>query len=118
MQHVSRSKWVLACVIISVVLGTGIILAQDKGMAPAGGGGGVTFVNNSGHDITVFARYGSDESSCEHKPNQIELRVGAKSNSSVDSGTTGVCFCLDVPSRDTCPQGWSMVKPGGKRVFQ
>ncbi len=119
MQHFSRAKWVLASLAVCAVLGTGIVLAQDKpGGMGATSGGGVTLVNNSSHDLTVFARFGADESSCEHKPSQLEVRVGAKSSSTVDSGTTKVCFCLDVPSRDTCPNGWGEIKAGGKRVFQ
>ncbi len=117
MQHFSRAKWVLASLAICVVLGTGVVLAQkDAGGMPASGG--VTLVNNSNHNITIFARFGSDDASCEHKPSQLEINVPAKGNSTVDSGTTKVCFCLDIPSRDTCPQGWGQIKAGGKRVFQ
>ncbi len=117
MQQVFRVKWVLAAAAISIALGAGALLAQDKAAAPASGGGGVTIQNDSHHAITVFARYGS-EGSCEHAPNQVELNVAAGSSSTVDSGSSKVCICLDIPDRNTCPTGWAQVKAGGKRVFR
>jgi len=115
MQQVSRAKWILATAVLSIALGAGALLAQDKMAAPAAGGG-VTFQNDSSHSIGVFARYGG-EGSCEHLSNQVELNVAAGSSSTVDSGSSKVCFCLDVPARNTCPSGWGQVKAGGKRVF-
>ena len=118
MQQVFRVKWVLAAAALCIALGAGALLAQDKMAGPAsGGGGGVTIQNNSQHTIQVFARYGS-EGSCEHAPNQVELAVPAGASSTVDSGTSKVCLCLDIPDRNTCPSGWTQVKAGGKRVFQ
>lgn len=115
MQHISRAKWILATAALCTMLGAGALLAQDKMAAPAAGGG-VTFQNDSNHSLQIFARYGS-EASCEHGSSQVELHVAAGSSSSVDSGSSKVCFCLDVPDRNTCPSGWAQVKAGGKRVF-
>ncbi|HXO28378.1 MAG TPA: hypothetical protein VOA80_13605 [Thermoanaerobaculia bacterium] len=115
MQQVFRVKWVLAAAALCIALGAGALLAQDKAAAPASGG--VTIQNNSNHAIQVFARYGS-EGSCEHAPNQVELNVAAGSSSTVDSGSSKVCLCLDIPDRNTCPTGWAQVKAGGKRVFR
>jgi hypothetical protein len=118
MQQVFRVKWVLAAAALCIALGAGALLAQDKTAAPAsGGGGGVTIQNDSNHTIQVFARYGS-EGSCEHAPNQLEINVAAGSSSTVDSGSSKVCICLDIPDRNTCPTGWAQVKAGGKRVFR
>jgi len=114
MQQVFRVKWVLAAAALCTALGAGALLAQDKMAAPASGG--VTIQNDSKHAIVVFARYGS-EGSCEHAPNQVELNVAAGASSTVDSGSSKVCICLDIPDRNTCPTGWAQVKAGGKRVF-
>jgi hypothetical protein len=114
MQQVFRVKWIFATAALCTALGAGALLAQDKMAAP--GGGGVTFQNESNHTIEVFARYGSGDS-CEHGTNQVELHVAAGSSSTVDSGGSKVCFCLDIPDRNTCPSGWGQVKAGGKRVF-
>ena len=117
MQHGSRMKWLLGTVTLCTALGAGALLAQDKAAAPAaGGGGGVTFQNDSSRPVQVFARYGSD-AACVRRPNQVELQVAPGTSSTVDSGSTKVCFCLDVPDRNTCSTGWTEVKPGGKRVF-
>jgi hypothetical protein len=110
MQHAFRSKWALFGLALCVALSTGALLAQDNA-----GGSGVSFTNNSKHDVAVFARFGGE--SCDHMPTQVELHVAAGSTSSVDSGSSKVCFCLDIPARDTCPQGWTTVKPGGKRIL-
>jgi hypothetical protein len=117
MQHVFRAKWVFGTLALCAALGTGAALGQDKAAPAAGGGGGVTFQNDSSHAIQVFARYGSDDA-CARRPNQVELNIAAGSSSTVDSGSTKVCFCLDVPSRNDCPSGWAEVKPGGKRVLR
>jgi hypothetical protein len=114
MQQVFRVKWVLVAAVLCIALGAGALLAQDKMAAPASGG--VTIQNDSNHAIVIFARYGS-EGSCEHAPNQVELNVAAGSSSTVDSGSSKVCLCLDIPDRNTCPTGWAQVKAGGKRVF-
>ena len=116
MQHVVEIKRVFAMAALCAALGAGAVLAEDKAAAPAAGGGGVTFQNDSSHAIQVFARYGSD-ATCARRPNQVELNIAAGTSSSVDSGSTKVCFCLDVPDRNSCPTGWTEVKPGGKRVF-
>jgi hypothetical protein len=115
MQQVFRVKWVLAAAALCTALGAGALLAQDKAAAPASGGG-VTFQNESSRSIEVFARYGG-EGACEHGSNQVELHVAPGSSSTVDSGSSKVCFCLDIPDRNTCPSGWGQVKAGGKRVF-
>ncbi len=115
MQQVFRVKWILATAALCTALGAGALLAQDKTAAPAAGGG-VTFQNDSNHPIEVFARYGG-EASCERGSNQVELHVAPGSSSTVDSGSSKVCFCLDIPDRNTCPSGWGQVKAGGKRVF-
>ena len=114
MQQVFRVKWVLAAAVLCIALGAGALLAQDKAAAAAGGG--VTFQNESSRTIEVFARYGG-EGSCEHGSNQVEVHVAPGSSSTVDSGSSKVCFCLDIPDRNTCPSGWGQVKAGGKRVF-
>ena len=119
MQHVSRAKRLVATLAVGgalAVLGSGALLAQDTPPAPAAGSG-VTFVNDSKHAIQVFARFGSDDA-CSSRPKQLEINVAAGSSSTVDSGTTKVCFCLDVPDRNNCSTGWTEVKPGGKRVFR
>ncbi len=116
MQQVCRSKWVLLTLALCALAGAGALLAQDH-MAPAAGSG-VTFVNESGHDLQIFARYGGTDDGCMHQPKEQELHVAAKSSSTVDSGDSKVCFCLDVPDRNSCPTGWAMVKAGGKRVFR
>jgi hypothetical protein len=116
MQHGFRMKWLLGTVTLCTALGAGALLAQDKAAAPAAGGG-VTFQNDSNHPIQVFARYGSDQA-CVRRPNQVELQVAPGTSSTVDSGSTKVCFCLDVPDRNSCSTGWTEVKPGGKRVFR
>jgi hypothetical protein len=116
MQHVSRSRWVLLALALCLAAGTGALVAQDNTAGAAAGG--VTFVNNSHHDVQVFARYGGTDDSCLHQPNQMELHVTAGSSSTVDSGSSNVCFCLDVPDRNSCPTGWGTVKAGHKRVFQ
>jgi hypothetical protein len=115
MRQVSRIQWVCGTVVLCAALGAGALLAQDKQAAPAGGGG-VTFQNDSSHAIQIFARYGND-GDCAGQPNQVELNVAAGTSSTVDSGSSKVCFCLDLPSRNSCPTGWVQVKPGGKRVF-
>jgi hypothetical protein len=116
MQQVSRFKWLCGTVALCTALGAGALLAQDKAAAPAGGG--VTFQNDSSHAIQVFARYGADGGACSSQPNQVELNVAAGTASTVDSGSSKVCFCLDVPDRNNCPTGWGQVKAGGKRVFR
>lgn len=119
MQHVSRAKRLVATLAVGgalAALGTGALLAEDPPAAPAAGSG-VTFVNDSKHALNLFARFGSDES-CTSRPKQLELNVPAGSSSTVDSGATKVCFCLDLPDRNNCPTGWVEVKPGGKRVFR
>jgi hypothetical protein len=115
MQHVFRVKWMFAVVALCTALGAGALLAQDK-MAPAAGGG-VTFQNDSKQPLQIFARYGSGDA-CEHGSNQVELHVAPGTSSTVDSGSSRVCFCLDVPDRNNCPTGWGQVKAGGKRVFR
>jgi hypothetical protein len=116
MQQVFRVKWVLAAAALCTALGAGALLAQDKAAAPPASGGGVTFQNESKNTIEVFARYGG-EGACEHGPNTVELHVAPNSSSTVDSGSSKVCFCLEIPDRNTCPSGWGQVKAGGKRVF-
>jgi hypothetical protein len=122
MQQVSRAKRLVASLAVGAAvaalaaLGSGALLAEDTPAAPAAGSG-VTFVNDSKHAINLFARYGSDEA-CTSRPKQMELNVAAGSSSTVDSGATKVCFCLDLPDRNNCPTGWIEVKPGGKRVFR
>jgi hypothetical protein len=116
MQHATQAKWVLVTLALCAMIGTGALAAEEKA-APAAGGGGVTFQNDSNRSIQVFARYGSD-GDCAGRPNQVELTVAPRSSSTVDSGTTKVCFCLDLPDRNTCPSGWIEVKPGGKRIFR
>lgn len=115
MLHVSRAKWMFAVVALCTALGAGTLLAQDKTAAPAGGG--VTFQNDSSQSIQVFARYGAGDA-CEREPNQVELRVAPRTSSAVDSGDSTVCFCLEVPDRNSCPTGWTKVKAGNKRVFR
>jgi hypothetical protein len=115
MRKVSRAKWMFATVSLCTALGAGALLAQDKMESPAAGGG-VTFKNDSTRAVQVFARYGAD-ATCDHQPNQVELQVAAGSSSTVDSGSSKVCFCLDVPNRNSCPSGWGEVKAGGKRVL-
>ncbi len=116
MQHASRAKWILLTLALCIMIGTGAMLAQDHaaGMAEAG----VTFVNNSHHDVQVFARYGGEDRTCMHQPKEMELHVAAGSSSSVDSGPSDVCFCLQIPDRNSCPDGWQTVKAGHKRIFQ
>lgn len=122
MQQVSRARRLVATLAVGgalaalTVLSSGALLAEDTPAAPAAGSG-VTFVNDSNHAVQVFARYGSDDA-CSSRPKQMELTVAAGSSSTVDSGTTKVCFCLDVPARNSCPTGWTEVKPGGKRVLR
>jgi hypothetical protein len=117
MRQVFRVKWILATAALCIALGSGALLAQDKTAAPAAGGGSVTFQNDSNHPIEIFARYGA-EASCEHGSKQIELHVAPGSSGTVDSGTSNVCFCLEIPDRNTCPSGWAQVKAGGKRVLR
>jgi hypothetical protein len=117
MQHIRRSKWVLLTLVLCVLVGAGALLAQDHA-AGAAMGAGVTFVNNSHHDLQIFARYGGSDDSCLHQPKEMELHVAAGSSGTVDSGDSKVCFCLDVPDRNACPNGWATVKANGKRVFQ
>lgn len=114
MQQVSRAKWMIAAVALCTALGAGALMAQDKTETPAAGG--VTFKNDSAHAIQVFARYGAN-STCDHQPNQVEIQVAAGASGMVDSGSSKVCFCLDVPNRNSCPSGWGEVKAGGKRVL-
>lgn len=115
MRQVFRCKWVCGMVVLCMAFGAGALVAQDKA-APAAGSG-VTFQNDSSHAIQIFARYGS-EGSCSSQPNQVELNVAAGTSSTVDSGSSKVCFCLDLPDRNNCPTGWAQVKAGGKRVFR
>jgi hypothetical protein len=115
MLHVFRAKWIFATAALCMALGAGALVAQDKMAAPAASGG-VTFQNDSNHAIQVFARYGA-EASCDRQPNQIEIQVAAGASGTVDSGSSKVCFCLDVPDRNSCPSGWGQVKAGGKRVL-
>ncbi|HVT58306.1 MAG TPA: hypothetical protein VHR45_07890 [Thermoanaerobaculia bacterium] len=112
MQSVTRSKALLTALIASSVLSVGAALAAD---VPSGGG--VTFVNESNHDLTLFVRYGSD-ASCARRPKQQELKIAAGQSASVDSGDSKVCMCIDVPERNTCPTGWSDIAPGAKRRFR
>ena len=114
MQQVFRVKWIFAAAALCIALGAGALLAQDKMAAPASGG--VTFQNDSKNTVEVFARYGG-EGACEHGSNQVELHVAPGTSSTVDSGSSKVCFCLEIPDRNTCPTGWGQVKAGGKRVF-
>lgn len=114
MQHVGRSKWVVLALALCALAGAGALLAQDH-MAP---GGGVTFVNNSHHDVQIFARWGGSQDECVHQPKEMELHVTGGSSGTVDSGDSMVCFCLDVPDRNECPNGWQRVKAGHKRIFQ
>ncbi len=115
MLHAFRVKSMVAVVALCTALGAGALMAQDKMAAPAAGGG-VTFQNESGQAVVVFARYGAGDA-CEHMSNQVELQVASRSSSTVDSGDSKVCFCLVVPDRNTCPTGWAQVKAGGKRIF-
>lgn len=82
----------------------------------AAGDSGVTFQNDSDHKVRVFARYGSDDV-CRRRAKEVELIVAAGTSSTVHSGAFTVCFCLDVPQRNSCPTGWSEVEPGGRRVL-
>jgi hypothetical protein len=116
MRQVFRAKWMFAVVALCTALGAGALLAQDKTAAPAAGGG-VTFQNDSTHAIEVYARFGAD-AACDHQPNQVEIQVAAGASGTVDSGSSKVCFCLDVPARNNCPSGWGQVKAGGKRVLR
>jgi hypothetical protein len=116
MQHASRAKWLLLACALCAVIGTGAMMAQDHAAGMAGDG--VTFVNNSHHDLAVFARYGGEDKSCLHQAKEMELHVAAGSSSTVDSGASDVCFCLDVPDRNSCRDGWQTVKAGHKRIFQ
>jgi hypothetical protein len=115
MRNVFRAKWIFATVAVCTALGAGALVAQDKTAAPAASGG-VTFQNDSNHAIQIFARFGAD-ADCDRQPNQVELQVAAGASGSVDSGSSKVCYCLDVPARNSCPSGWSQVKAGGKRVL-
>jgi hypothetical protein len=116
MRQLFRAKWMFAVVALCTALGAGALLAQDK-TPPAAAGGGVTFQNASNHAIEVYARFGAD-GTCDHQPNQVEIQVAAGASGTVDSGSSKVCFCLDVPARNNCPTGWGEVKAGGKRVLR
>jgi hypothetical protein len=115
-----RSKALLRPLALALTLGAALALgatAQDK---PAAGtmsnSTGVTFVNGSTHHIWVYTRYG--EGSCESKPSAQTASLEGGQSVSVDSGSSSVCFCLQVPERRSCPSGWSEVKPGATRHLQ
>ncbi|HEX3555858.1 MAG TPA: hypothetical protein VIA62_21795 [Thermoanaerobaculia bacterium] len=110
MCRVYKSSLVLALV-------AGAVLSAAVFAADTPTGNGVTFANGSNHGITLYARFGSD-ASCEEKPKAQTVRVEPGQNTSLDSGSSSVCFCLQVPDRRTCPSGWIEVKAGGTRHFQ
>jgi hypothetical protein len=101
----------------SLALGlfAGAALSLAAGAADMAAGSGVTFVNGSNHHVELYTRYGSD-GSCDTRPESKKISIDAGQNGVVDSGTSGVCYCLKVPDRGNCPSGgWLQVKPGGTR---
>jgi hypothetical protein len=101
---------------LGLIAGTALSLAAAAAEAPSGtSGNGATFVNGSSHAITLYARFGSNDGSCEGQPKDQTVTLDPKQSLSVDSGGSPVCFCLQVPDRNTCPSGWATVKPGGTR---
>jgi hypothetical protein len=100
-----RSSLVLALV-AGAVLSVAAFAADSTGS-------GVTFANGSNHHITLYARYG--DGSCESKPNAQTVSVDPGQSTSIDSGSSSACFCLQVPERRVCPSGWVEVKAGVTR---
>jgi hypothetical protein len=105
----SQSRRVLALGLIAAAALTVAALAADTMSNTTG----VTFVNGSNHHIFVYTRFG--EGSCESKSKAQTASIDAGQSLSVDSGSTSVCFCLSVPERGNCANGWSEVKAGGTR---
>jgi hypothetical protein len=113
-----RSKVLLRPLALALTLGAALALGATAQDPPAAGTTtsnttGVTFVNGSTHHIWVYTRYG--EGSCESKPSSQTASLEGGQSVSVDSGSSSVCFCLQVPERRSCPSGWSEVKPGATR---
>jgi hypothetical protein len=100
---------------LGLFAGLALSVAAVAAEAPAGNGNGATFVNGSNHSITLYTRYGANGGSCEAQPKDQKVTVDAKQTANVDSGGSPVCFCLQVPDRNTCPSGWETVKPGSTR---
>ena len=116
-----RSKALLRPLALALTLGAALALGATAQDTPAAGTTtsnttGVTFVNGSTHHIWVYTRYG--EGSCESKPSAQTASLEGGQSVSVDSGSSSVCFCLQVPERRSCPSGWSEVKPGATRHLQ
>lgn len=105
-----RSTWVLG-------LAVGALVSVAAGAADMAGNNGVTFINSGNRQISLYTRYGSD-ASCEAKPKSETVTVAPGQTSSLDSGGSDVCFCLEVPDRQVCPTGWSTVKSGKSRHFK
>jgi hypothetical protein len=100
---------------LGLIAGTALSLAAAAAEAPSSNSNGATFVNSGTHSITLYARFGSNDGSCESQPKDQKVNVEPKQTVSVDSAGSPVCFCLQVPDRNTCPSGWATVKPGGTR---
>jgi hypothetical protein len=109
MQPVARATRVL-CVLAATLL-VGFAAAHG---AEGTAGNGVTFVNDSDHSIKLWVRYGSD-ASCARLPKSQELKVDAGQTVALDSGSSKVCTCLEVPSRNACAPGWNELAAGAKR---
>lgn len=107
MRRVSRKSLALG-----LIAGAALSLAAAAADTPSGSG--VSFVNGSNHHITFYARYGSD-GSCENQPKAQTVSIESNQTVSVDSGSSKVCFCLQVPERGSCSTGWAEVKAGGTR---
>jgi hypothetical protein len=108
MRRVSKKSLVLG-----LLAGTALSLAAAA--AEPSSGNAATFVNSGNHRITLYTRYGANDSSCEGQPKDQTVTVDPKQSVTVDSGGSPVCFCLQVPDRNTCASGWATVKPGGTR---
>ncbi len=101
-----RSKLVLVLV-AAVALTAGVASAEDMA------GSGVTFMNETQRPITLTAKKTADDN-CLKAADLEKIAVDAGQSSTVDSGSSNVCYCLDLVRRNSCTSTWAFAKAGSK----
>lgn len=110
MKRNLRRTSILLGLVMGAALSVGALAAEE--MAPAGSG--VTFMNEGKHNVTLFTRFGP-EAECGDKAQAEKVAVKAGESASVQSGDSGVCYCMSRPDRlNVCPTGWFKAEAGAK----
>ena len=104
---------VLAALAVATVLSTGALRAEDT-QDSGSVGNGVTFMNEGGSTVQVFARFGQ-ENECADKAQAAKIKIKGGETTSVDTAGAPLCYCLERPDRhNNCSTGWFKADAGAK----